>query len=405
MSLPTFEEIREARERIRDHVVLTPCTPSEAFDDLVQARIFLKFENLQRTGSFKDRGSLNRILSLTEEERSRGVVTASAGNHAQALAYHAGRFDLLATVVMPEGTPLIKVSNARRYGGNVLLKGERFDDAVREAWSMVEAEGYTMIHAFDDHDVICGQGSVGLEIVEQVPDVDTLLVPIGGGGLISGTAIAAKTLKPDIRVIGVEASAAPSARTSRDQGRIVEIQSSDTLADGIAVKRVSELTFPIMEEWVDDIVVISEEEIASAILLLLEREKTVVEGAGAVALAALTSGKVQVSASEVVVPVLSGGNIDINMISRIIARGLVADGRLVRLRAKVPDRPGNLATLTRMVAKLGANVMEILHRRAFADISVGDVEIVMQLETRGRDHVEEILAALEAEGVAVQEET
>ncbi len=403
MRTPAFQDLLDARERIRHNIVLTPCTKSQVFEDLIPGQVFFKFENLQRTGSFKDRGSLNRLMNLSPEERSRGVITASAGNHAQALAYHAGRFGIPATVVMPEGTPLIKVSNTRQFGGNVLLRGVRFDDSVREAQRISAEDGNVMIHAFDDVDVIAGQGSIGLELVEQVPDLDTVLVPIGGGGLISGIALAVKELKPEARIIGVEAEAAPSARTARDRGEIVEIQSKDTLADGIAVKKISELTFPIMEEFVDDIVVVSEEEIASAVLLLLEREKTVVEGAGAVALAALLTGKVSLRENEVAVPILSGGNIDINMISRIIARGLVSDGRLVCLRVKVPDRPGNLAYLTRVVAEVGANVMDIVHRRAFADISVGDVEIVMQIETRGRDHVGEIISALETEEVRVYE--
>jgi threonine dehydratase len=262
-----------------------------------------------------------------------------------------------------------------------------------------------MVHPFDDPAVIAGQGSMGAEILEQVRDVDVIVVPIGGGGMISGIAVAVKSVAPHVRIIGVEAEAAPSARASRDAGRIVKITSSRTLADGIATKRVGKHTFPIIEALVDDLVTVSEEEIASAILQLLERQRTVVEGGGAVGLAALARGAVPVKEGESVVLVLSGGNIDMNMVSRVIDRGLVFDGRLARLRVKVPDRPGSLASLTRLVASLGANVLETTHRRGFADISVGDVEIVVTLETRGQAHVGALIRRLEEEGLIVSEYT
>lgn len=398
------EEIRAARERIQGQVVGTPCPRALAFGDLTPGELHFKLESLQRTGSFKDRGSLNRLLHLTPEERARGVVTASAGNHAQAVAYHAARLGIPCTVVMPVGAPLIKVTNTRGYGATVRLHGEVLDDSAEEAHRLVQEEGRVMIPAFDDPHVIAGQGTMGLEIAEQVPEVDLVVVPVGGGGMISGIALALKALRPSVRIVGVEVEAAPSARASRDAGRIVKIQSARTIADGIATKRVGEHTFPIIEALVDDLVVVNEEETAQAILLLLERQKAVVEGAGAVALAALTTGKVSLGAGERGVLVLSGGNIDINRVARIIDRGLVFDGRLVRLMVKVPDRPGSLSMLTRLVAGLGANVLEIVHRRAFADISVGEVEIVLHLETRGRDHVVEIEEALRAEGLTVQED-
>lgn len=261
-----------------------------------------------------------------------------------------------------------------------------------------------MVSAFDDPLVIAGQGTMGLEMAEQVPDVDLVVVPVGGGGMISGIAVALKALRPSVRIVGVEVEAAPSARASRDAGEIVKIHSAQTIADGIATKRVGDFTFPIIEALVDDLVVVSEEETAQAILLLLERQKAVVEGAGAVSLAALTTEKVTLGKGEKGILVLSGGNIDINRVARIIDRGLVFDGRLVRLKVKVPDRPGNLSRLTRLVAGLGANVLEIVHRRAFADISVGEVEIVLHLETRGRDHVQEIEEALVGEGLSVRED-
>lgn len=401
--VPTFADIQAARARVAGEIVLTPSVRSLAFTDELPCQLYFKMENLHRMGAFKERGALNRLLLLTPEERKRGVVAASAGNHAQALALHATRLGIPSTVVMPETAPFIKVTRTRNYGARVVLKGTRFSDAIAEAARLREAEGLVMVHAYDDPDVIAGQGTIGLEIAEQVPAVTVVVVPIGGGGVISGTAMALKTVLPHVRVIGVEAEAAPTARLSRDAGHVVEIETSETLADGIAVKRVGDLTFPIIEQYVDDIVTVGEEDIATAIMLLLEREKTLVEGAGAVPLAALLTGRIAVTAEDVVVPVLCGGNIDVGMLARIIERGLVADGRIARLMVKMRDRPGSLARLTDRVASLGANVLEVAHRRGFADVSVGDVEIVMHLETRGRDHVQEIVAGLEAQGLVVEE--
>jgi threonine dehydratase len=305
---------------------------------------------------------------------------------------------------MPVTAPLNKVSNTRGYGATVVLSGTILDESAEVAAQIAEDRKLVTVPAFDDPDIIAGQGTIGLEILEQVPDVDTLLVPVGGGGLISGICIAIKEVRPEVRVIGIEADAAPSAKASREAGRVVQIAHSDTLADGIATKRIGDLTFPIIERYVDELVSVGEDEIAAAILLLLEREKTVAEGAGAVPIAALLSGVLSVEPGSIVVAVLSGGNIDINMISRIIDRGLVFDGRAARLTVKVRDRPGSLAELTRTVADMGANVLETYHRRAYADISLGDVEIVIQMETRGREHVEEIIRALEELGHEVGED-
>ena len=402
--MPTYAAIQEAAQRIRDGVIETPCTRTRAFRDLAPGNHYLKLENLQRTGSFKDRGALNRMLRLTEAERARGVVTASAGNHAQAVAYHGGRLGISVTVVMPETAPLIKVTNTRGYGADVIQVDTILDDAAAEVQRLAAEEELSIIHAFDDEDVIAGQGTMGLEILEQVPDVSVVVVPVGGGGMISGIACAIKEIKPDVRIIGVEADAAASAKASRDAGEVVKIAASDTLADGIATKRIGEITYPLIERYVDELVSVGEEEIAAAILLLIEREKTVAEGAGAVGLAALITGSVTLSETDRAVLLLSGGNIDINMISRIIDRGLVFDGRLVRLAITVKDRPGSLAGLTRAVADMGANVLETYHRRAFADISVGDVGIVIQMETRGREHVIEIVHRLEDLGHEVREE-
>lgn len=402
--MPTLDDIRDARPRIAGGVLETPCPPAHGLHDLVAGQLHLKLENLQRTGSFKDRGALNRLLALTPEERVRGVVTASAGNHGQAVAWHGSRLGIPATVVMPEATPLVKVSNTRRHGARIFFRGATLSDAMREVERLEREEGLVCVHAFDDERVIAGQGTIGLELLEQVPDLDTVIVPIGGGGLIGGIAIAVKENKPRVRVIGVESAAAASALASRQAGRIVAIETAETIADGIATKRVGERTFPLLQRYVDDIVTVTEEEIAIAVHTLLERQKLMVEGAGAVPLAALLAGRISTGASSNTVLVLSGGNIDINIVSRIIDRGLVRDGRLTRLMVKVRDRPGMLAGLTDKVARTGANVLEIAHRRAFADIRVGDVEIVMHLETRGRGHVDEIIALLQADGLTVEED-
>ena len=402
--MPTLDDIRAARERIGDVVGSTPCRLAHAVDRLGGERIWLKFENLHRTGSFKERGALNKLLGLSEEERRRGVITASAGNHAQALAYHASRLGIRSTVVMPEGTPLVKVSSTKGHGAEVVLHGPTFDDAVEEARRRQEEGGQVFVHAFDDEAVVAGQGTIGLELVEQVPELGLVVVPVGGGGVISGTAIAAKSLSPDVRVVGVEAKAAPSARASLDAGEIVKIETSETIADGIAIKRVGEVTFPLLQRWVDDVVLVDDEEIAAAILLLLEKEKTLVEGAGAAGVAAVLFDRIPLPAGRATAILLCGGNIDVNILSRIIDRGLVEDGRLARLVVTVRDRPGQLARLTAIVARLGANVLESAHHRAFADISVGEVAIALTLETRGREHVDELVAALEAEGHHVEEE-
>lgn len=400
----SIDEILAARERVSGEILRTPCKRSHAFGDLVGCGLHFKLENMQRTGSFKERGAVNRLSLLTDDERSRGVVTASAGNHAQALAYHAGRLGVEATVVMPETTPLTKISNSRGYGANVVLHGMTFADALEEAYRREKDDNLVLVHAFNDPMIVAGQGTAGLEIIDQLPDVDVVVVPIGGGGLISGIALAIHATNPDVRIVGVEAESAATARASRDAGHIVGHFERDTIADGIAVKKVGEVTYPIIEEHVSDLVTVSEDEIAGAVLLLLEREKTVAEGAGAAGLAALLAGKVDVAPDENAVVVVCGGNIDVNMVARIIERGLVFDGRVARLKITVRDRPGSLAMLTRAAARLGANVLDIRHRRAFADISMGDVEIVMHLETRGREHVDEIIADFSAQGLIVEED-
>jgi threonine dehydratase len=402
--MPSLTDVRNARERIRDAVVLTPLVRATGLEDQLIAALHIKLESLQRTGSFKDRGALNRLLDLSAEEKTRGVVTASAGNHAQAVAYHGARLGIPVEVVMPEHTPLIKVANTRRFGAGVRFHGATLSESMVEAHRIEKEERRVLVHAYDDERVIAGQGTIGLELLEQLPDVKIVVVPIGGGGLISGIAVAMKEQRPEVRIVGVEASAAASALASRRAGRIVAIESADTIADGIAVKRPGDLTFPLIERYVDDIVAVDEVEIAGAVHMLLERQKLLAEGAGAVALAALTTGRIAVHRGESVVVILSGGNIDLNLAGRIVDRGLVADGRLARLAVTVPDRPGSLAMLTRLVAEAGANVLEVVHGRAFADISVRDVEIVMLLETRGTEHTNAIMKVLDDHGVAVRQD-
>ncbi|HEY0840224.1 MAG TPA: threonine ammonia-lyase, partial [Vulgatibacter sp.] len=351
-----LHEVEEARKRLDEHVIYSPCTRSEAFSRQCGAKIWFKLENLQLTGSFKERGALNKLLELSAEERARGVITASAGNHAQGVAYHAGRLGIPATIVMPDRTPLIKVTNTRGYGAKVVLAGGNFDEAYAEARRLQEEQGLVFVHPFDDDAVIAGQGTIGLELLEQVPDLDAVIVPIGGGGLISGIAVALKQSRPGIRVIGVQTAALPSMKASVEAGEPVTVKAGQTIADGIAVKRPGGRTLEYVKRYVDEILVVDEEEIANAILLLLEREKTVAEGAAAVALAALLHGYCRKLEGENVALILSGGNIDMNLISRIIERGLVKGGRLTRFVVNIEDRPGSLARLTALVAGEGANI-------------------------------------------------
>jgi threonine dehydratase len=400
----TLQDIRDARERVAGHVVHTPCTPSEAFGEMFGGSAWFKFENLQRTGSFKERGALNRMLAIPAGERARGVIAASAGNHAQGVAFHARALGIPATIVMPERTPLVKVANTERYGARVVLHGSVYDEAMTEARRMMATEGQTLIHPFDDPLVIAGQGTVGLELLEQVPEMDVVVVPVGGGGLISGIAMAVKELRPEVRVVGVEASVLPAALRAREAGEPVTIPPAQTIAEGIAVRRVGDNTFGLIERYVDELVTVDEEEIASAVLLLLEREKTVAEAACASGVAAVVGGHVAGLEGKNVVMVISGGNIDVNLLSRIIERGLIRDGRLAHLRVRVDDRPGALATLTALLASQGANVLTLEHRRGVQGLWLTEAEIDLALETRGRDHVAELVRVLAREGYAVGRE-
>ena len=398
----TLADVEAARARLAGVIHETPCAYSQRLSDLTGARVFVKLENLQMTGSFKERGAANVLLQLSPAERKRGVVTASAGNHGLAVAFHAARLGIGAVIVMPEWAPLTKVTAARRQGAEVMLHGENYDEAYARAREVETERGLVFVHPFDDLRVIAGQGTIGLELAAQVPDLETVLVPVGGGGLAAGTAVAVKGRKPGVEVIGVQADEVAAMKAAWASGERVTVPSAPTIADGIAVRRAGEHTFALCRQWVDQIVSVSEEEIANAILLLLEIEKTVVEGAGAVPLAALVNKKVA-GAGKTVALVLSGGNIDVNLISRIIERGLVKDGRLVRLAVMLRDRPGQLARLTALVAEMRANVLHILHDRAFSRARLGETEVELTLETSGREQIEAVKRHLTEAGYAVHE--
>jgi threonine dehydratase len=393
----TLADIERARARIKDSIYMSPCAHSETFSALTGNKVYFKLENLQMTGSFKERGALNKILTLSDEEKRRGVIAASAGNHAQGVAYHATRNGIRSTIVMPVATPLIKVTRTREYGAEVVLHGANYDEAFEEAWRRREAEGLTFIHAFDDDAVMAGQGSVGLELIEQNPYLEAVLVPIGGGGLISGIAVAMKEINPRIQIIGVQTARVPSMQRAVAEHAPVVLPAAVTIADGIAVRKAGVRTLPVVTKYVDDIVTVDEEELANAILLLLEREKTVAEGAGAATLAALVRGKTSLKGKKVAL-VIGGGNIDVNMLSRIIERGLVKDGRLVRLRVRITDHPGALHRLTGEIASVRANIQEVIHNRAFSRVDLGETAVDITLETRGAEHIGELMRILHERG-------
>ncbi|HKF06035.1 MAG TPA: threonine ammonia-lyase [Candidatus Sulfotelmatobacter sp.] len=388
-----LSDIHSALSRIRADIRVSPCTHSETFSAITHNEIFLKLDNQQRTGAFKERGALNKLLTLTPEERSRGVIAASAGNHAQGVSYHAGRHGIRAQIVMPLPTPLTKVSSTRGYGAEVVLHGANYDEAYQKAIEQSREEGLTMIHAFDDDAVIAGQGTLGLEMLSQHRDIEVIVAPIGGGGLIGGIACAAKETNPAVRVYGVQPSRIPSMKAAVEQGKPVTLDSAKTIADGIAVRRAGDRTLPLVQKYVDDIVTVEEEEIANAILLLLEREKTLAEGAGAAAIAAVLNRKLPLEGKRVAV-LVCGGNIDVTLLSRIIERGLVKDGRLVRLRVHLPDYPGALHRLTGILAEHRANIVETAYDRAYHGVNLGDTAIDITMETRGPDHIAELLSAL-----------
>jgi threonine dehydratase len=352
----SLEHIFLAARRIKDYIRRTPCQPSQRMNNLLNANIFMKMENMQHTGAYKERGALNKLMSLTDAEKSKGVYAASAGNHAQGLGYHAGRLGIPATIFMPTRTPTIKVTRTIEFGATVKLIGESYDDAFDACMEEVNRTGGTLVHPFDDYAIMAGQGTIGLEIMDQIPDLDVLVIPVGGGGMISGVARAAKQLNPKIRIVGVEPSRIPSMKRAVIDGDLSPQPAVVTIADGINVRKVGKLTYPLCKELVDDWVEVTEQEICHAILFLLEGEKTVAEGAGAAGVAALISKKVANIEGKRIAVVISGGNIDVNAIPQVIDTGLTESGRRIRFSMQIPDRPGSLSVLINHISQLQANV-------------------------------------------------
>jgi threonine dehydratase len=387
--------VQQARERIRPFIYNSPCRHSVELSQMTGQATFLKLDNVQRTGAFKERGALNKILTLSDEEKRRGVVAASAGNHAQAVAYHACARGIRTQIVMPLMTPLVKVAATKGFGAEVVLHGANYDEAYSYAMESCATQGMTFLHPFDDVEVINGQGSIGLELLEQVPDLEAVVVPIGGGGLISGVASAIKESNSNVRVVGVQTERLPSMLRATEAGHPVTIPASATVADGIAVRRAGDVTLPLVQRYVDEIVTVDEEEIANAILVLLEKEKTLAEGAGAVAIASLLQHKTSLGRQRTAA-LVCGGNIDVSLLAKIIERGLAKDGRRLRLRIHLTDRPGALHQLTKIIADLRANIVETEYDRTYYGVNLGDTAIDISMETRGPEHIQEILDALNA---------
>ncbi|MFA9502467.1 threonine ammonia-lyase [Natrinema sp. H-ect1] len=396
-----LSDVLEARERVRETSRHTPLEHSHTYSSMTGADVRLKLENFQRTGSFKIRGATNRIATLTESQKDAGVVTASAGNHAQGVALAATRSGVDSKIVMPEHAPISKVKATKSYGAEVVLAGQDYNEAAERAHEIEREESRTYVHAFDDEDVMAGQGTIGLEIIDDCPDVETVVVPIGGGGLISGIATAIKEQQPEARVIGVQADGASSAAKSLEKGERVSLDGVDTIADGIATRSVGEQTFPHIQEYVDEVVTVSDPEIAVALVYLLERSKTVVEGAGAVALAAVLFEKFDYAEDEVIVPALCGGNIDLNTLTNVIVRGLVETGRYLKIRTVLKDRPGALEDLLDVFTAHRANIYAIHHDRTSREVEMSDTEVEIELEMRGPDHVDAFLSALRDAGYEV----
>jgi threonine dehydratase len=394
----TLEAIRAAAARIAGAVERTPFLPSQTLSRLSGCELYLKFENLQFTASFKERGALNKLLSLPEAERRRGVIAMSAGNHAQAVAYHAARLGIPARIVMPKGSPNTKIKNTQVHGATVLLEGDSLADAARHAHELAARDGLVFVHPYEDEHVIAGQGTVGLEMLEAVPALDVLVVPIGGGGLISGIATAARALNPRIRIYGVESRTYPSMH-QRLAGEPIKV-GGDTIAEGIAVKDVGDMAFDIVRREVEEVLVVAEETIERAIVALIEIEKTVAEGAGAAALAALLEHPQRFAGKRVGIPI-SGGNIDSRVLASVLMRGLVRDARLVRLRVTMPDVSGSLAKVAQLIADAGGNIVEVQHQRIFGTASVRSPEVEFLIETRDNEHTRALVRSLEEKGIRV----
>jgi threonine dehydratase len=396
---PTIDDIRAAKERIAGAVVRTPMLVSQTLSEIIGAEVWLKFENLQFTAAYKERGALNKLLQLTADERARGVIAASAGNHAQAVAYHGRRLGIPVTIVMPAPTPTIKVVQTESHGARVVLEGAMFDDAYTKARELERDEGLVFVHPFDDPDIIAGAGTLGLEILDQAPDLDVLVVPIGGGGLMSGVAIAARAVKPDIELIGVEADLYPSMKCAID-GSSMPL-GGDTLAEGIAVKEPGQLTARILKGLVNDVVLVAERDIERAVAMLVGIEKTVVEGAGAAGLAAMLANPRRFAGRKIGT-ILCGGNIDIHLLANVLVRDLVRCGRIARLRVNAQDRPGALAAITAKFEAAGVNIIEINHSRIFTRLPAKDTLIEVECEARDPQAVDDVVGRLEAAGFHVE---
>lgn len=395
----TLQDIRNAADRLRGHVLDTPCVESQTLSQIVGAQVFLKFENLQFTASFKERGACNRLALLTDDESARGVIAMSAGNHAQGVAYHAQRLGLKAVIVMPRFTPGVKVARTRGFGAEVVLHGDTLEEARTHAYALAEQRSLTFVHPYDDEAVAAGQGTLALEMLQAVPDLDTLVIAVGGGGLISGVATAAKAINPAIEIVGVQTSRFP-AMVNAIKGTH-HPQGTSTIAEGIAVGTPGKITQEIIQRLVDDLVLVDEGDIEQAVLMLLEIEKTLVEGAGAAGLAALVRYPDRFKGKKVGL-VLCGGNIDPLLLAAIIERGMVRSGRLARIKVSARDIPGVLAHITATVANAGANIEEVHHQRAFTMLAAQNVEIELVLQTRSKAHVDEVLGLLRAAGMQAE---
>ena len=396
------KDVEQAYQRIQQYIVNTPITHSQTFSDLIGCTVFLKHELLQMTGSFKERGALNKLLCLTPEEKRRGVIAASAGNHAQGLAYHGQRLGIPVKIVMPTQTPIIKVASTKYWQAEVILEGNSFDEAYQYSKALAEDESLIYIHPFQDPFVIAGQGTIGIEILDTLEELDMVLVPVGGGGLISGISTYIKAVRPDVKIIGVESESCSAMKSSVEKGKLVSIPAGASLADGIAVKQVGEINLKTVQKYVDEIVTVTEDEIANAILLLLEIEKITVEGSGAVTLAALLNQKVPGQDSKRVLCLLSGGNIDVNILARIITRGLAFDGRTIQLTAVLQDVPGTLVEILRVFHEAGANVLDVVHHHYAPSRHFGQISVSFTLETRDREHIEEIRQTLDLAGYQIE---
>ena len=393
-----LQDFTTAREHLQKVLLPTHLIYSPIFSEESGNQIYIKPENLQKTGAFKIRGAYNKINKLTEEEKKRGVIASSAGNHAQGVAYAARELGIKAVIVMPKTTPLIKVQSTKKYGAEVVLYGDVYDDAYQKAKELEAQEGYVFVHPFDDIDVLEGQGTIALEILEEMPDAEVIVVPIGGGGLISGVAAAAKMIKPDIKIIGVEPSGAASATEALKKNKVVTLPEANTIADGTAVKRIGDLTFNCIKQYVDEVVTVDDYELTEAFLLLAEKHKIIAENSGILPLAAL---KKLTERGKKVVPVVSGGNIDVLMISSMIGKGLISRDRIFNFAVSIPDRPGELAKITHIIADVGANIVKLAHNQ-FKNLSrFRDKEVLITVETNGTDHVQALVEAFAAKGYEV----